>query len=103
MAIDMTNANTQKIIEHVRLTFVDGTNVLSSELVDANTMELTLPSVTPPEGKVFSGWVMQTDDGNGKITLTVIFHPTESGKVDLRGGGDLEPMTLHAHYEEASE
>lgn len=103
LAIDMTNANTQKIIEHVRLTFVDGTDVLSSELVDANTMELTLPSVTPPEGKEFSGWVMQMDDGNGKITLTVIFHPTESGKVDLRGGGDLEPMTLHAHYEEASE
>lgn len=103
LAIDMTNANVQKIIEHVRLTFMDGTDVLSSELVDANILELSLPSVTPPEGKQFSGWVMQEDDGNGKITLTVIFHPTESGKVDLRGGGDLEPMILHAHYEEVAE
>lgn len=103
LAIDMTNADVQEIIEHVRLTFMDGTDVLSSELVDANAMQLTLPSVTPPEGKKLSGWVIQEDDGNGKITLTVIFHPTESGKVDLPGGGDLEPMTLHAHYEEASE
>lgn len=103
LAIDMTNADVQEIIEHVRLTFMDGTDILSSDLVNANAMQLTLPSVTPPEGKQLSGWVMQEDDGNGKITLTVIFHPTESGKVDLPGGGDLEPMTLHAHYEEASE
>ena len=103
LAIDMTNAETQKIIEHVRLTFIDGTNILRNELVNANTPELTLPSITPPEGKQFAGWVMQEDDGNGKITLTVIFQPSESGKVDLRGGGDLEPMVLYAHYTEATE
>lgn len=103
LAIDMTNAETQKVIEHVRLTFIDGTNVLRNELVDANTPELTLPSITPPEGKQFAGWVMQEDDGNGKITLTVVFQPSESGTVDLRGGGDLEPMVLYAHYTEASE
>ena len=103
LAIDMTNASTQKIIEWVRLTFIDGTNVLRNELVEANTPELTLPSITPPEGKQFAGWVMQEDDGNGKITLTVVFQPSESGTVDLRGGGDLEPMVLYAHYTEATE
>lgn len=103
LAIDMTNADVQEIIEHVRLTFMDGTNVLSSELVKTNVTQLTLPTVTAPEGHQLSGWVLQEDDGNGKITLTVIFYPTESGKVDLPGGGDLEPMTLHAHYEEVTE
>jgi hypothetical protein len=52
---------------------------------------------------VLDGWVMQEDDGNGKITLTVVFHPTESGIVNLPVGGKLEPMTLYAHFKEAAE
>ena len=103
LAIDMTNANTQKIIEHVRLTFMDGENLLSEAMIEADTLSLTPPQVTAPQGKVFAGWVIQEDDGNGKITLTVVFHPTESGTINLPGGNRLEPMTLYAHYTEAEE
>ena len=103
LAIDMTNAETQKVVERVRLTFMDGENLLSETMIESDALTLQLPDVTAPEGMVLEGWVIQEDDGNGKITLTVVFHPTESGIVNLPVGGKLEPMTLYAHYTEASE
>jgi hypothetical protein len=103
LAIEMTNAETQKIVEHVRLTFMDGENLLSDAMIESDALTLQLPDVTAPEGMVLDGWVMQEDDGNGKITLTVVFHPTENGTVNLPGGTRLEPMILYAHYAEATE
>jgi hypothetical protein len=103
LAIDMTNAETQKIIEHVRLTFMDGENLLSETMIESDAHTLQLPNVTAPEGMVLEGWVIQEDDGNGKITLTVVFHPTENGTITLPAGNRLEPMTLYAHFTEASE
>lgn len=103
LAIDMTNAETQKIVEHVRLTFMDGENLLSDAMIESDALTIQLPDVTAPEGMVLDGWVMQEDDGNGKITLTVVFHPTENGIINLPVGGKLEPMTLYAHFKEAAE
>ena len=103
LAIDMTNAETQKIVEHVRLTFMDGENLLSDAMIESDALTIQLPDVTAPEGKILEGWVMQEDDGNGKITLTVVFHPTENGTVTLPVGTKLEPMVLYAHYTEATE
>ena len=99
----MTNAETQKVVERVRLTFMDGENLLSETMIESDALTLHLPDVTAPEGKVLEGWVVQEDDGNGKITLTVVFHPTENGIVNLPGGTRLEPMILYAHYAEATE
>ena len=101
LAIDMTNADVQEVIEHVRLTFIDGETVLRSELIRSDVPQLTLPTVTPPEGKVLEGWVLQEDDGSGKITLTVVFYDDGSSTVNLPHGVALQPMTLYTHYKEA--
>lgn len=103
LAIDMTNADTQKITERVYIAFYDGENLLSGTMLESDAPSLTLPEVTAPEGMVLEGWVVQEDDGNGKITLTVVFHPTENGIVNLPVGGRLEPMILYAHFKEATE
>ena len=103
LAIDMTNADTQKITERVYLAFYDGETLLSGTMIESDAPSLTLPQVTAPEGMILEGWVLQEDDGNGKITLTVVFHPTESGVVNLPVGGKLEPMILYAHFKEAVE
>ena len=103
LAIDMTNAETQKIIERVYLAFYDGETLLMECMIESDAPHLTPPDVTVPEDKVFAGWVIQEDDGNGKITLTVVFHPTENGTIHLPVGNRLEHMTLYAHFAEATE
>ena len=94
---DMTQVDISEQIEQVRLTFVDGDTVLDSIFVDADTKTLTLPAVTVPEGKVFSGWVRQEEDSNGKTTLTIMFQPDESNTINLPDT-KLEPMTLYTLF-----
>jgi len=95
---DMTQVDIAQQTEQVRLTFVDGDTVLDSVFVDAASKTLTLPAVTVPEGKVFSGWVRQEKDSNGKTTLTVVFKPDENNTVILPDAA-LEPMTLYTLFE----
>lgn len=95
---NMTQVDISQQVEQIRLTFIDGDTVLDSVFVDADSKTLPLPAVTAPEGKVFSGWVRQEDDGNGKVTLTIVFKPTEGNTVNLPGTG-LEPMTLYTLFE----
>lgn len=97
---NMTNVDIQEKKEQVRLTFVDGNSTLDSFFVEADTHQLTLPGVTVPEGKKFSGWVKQEDDGNGKVTLTVVFTPDENGTVYLPEDSVLTPMTLYTLFED---
>ena len=99
---EATNISVQEQVSQVRLTFMDGDQIVSSELMDADVNSVTLPAVTAPEGKVLKGWVKQEIDDNGKTTLTVVFEPTEGGKVYLPSNTTLEPMTLYALYEEAA-
>lgn len=101
MVMEATNIGVQETQEQVRLTFLNADTVLSSLWVQADATSVTLPAVTAPEGQVFKGWVRQDDDGNGRITLTVVFEPTDSNVVCLPAGNTLEPMTLHALFEEA--
>lgn len=95
---DMTQVDIARQEEQVRLTFMDGDTVVDSLFVNAASHTLTLPAVTVPEGKVFSGWVQQEDDGSGKITLTIVFKPDESNTVIL-SDSKLEPMTLYTLFE----
>ena len=95
---EMTQVDIAQQTEQVRLTFVDGDTVLDSIFVDAHSKTLTLPAVTVPEGKVFSGWVQQEKDSSGKTTLTIVFQPDESNTVTLPDSA-LEPMTLYALFE----
>lgn len=100
MVTEMTNVDVQQKTEQVRLTFVNEGSVLSTGMVDATANKLTLPTVTAPEGKAFAGWVTQSTDESGNLTLTVVFEPTDSKEIYLPEDFVLTPMTLHAHYEE---
>ena len=95
---NMTQVDISEEKEQVLLTFMDGDTKVDSFFVDANSYSLTLPEVVIPEGHTFSGWVKQEDDGNGKITLTIVFAPDETNTVTLPGSG-LEPMTLYTLFE----
>lgn len=95
---DMTQVDISQQVEQIRLTFLDGDTVLDSFFLDASSKTVTLPAVTAPEGKVFSGWAKQETDGNGKITMTIVFKPDESNTVILPDA-KLEPMTLYALFE----
>ncbi len=60
LVYDMTNQDVQKPIGKVRLTFMNGDQVISSDFYDTNATELDTPMISVPEGKVFSGWVRKS-------------------------------------------
>lgn len=99
MVINMTNVDILDAVTQVRLICKEGDKVLSDEFYDANTRSLTLPQVTAPAGKVFSGWVRETVDAQGKTVLSLVFTPDEKGVVTLAGNPGLEPMTLYPLFE----
>lgn len=100
---DMTNVNVQEPISSVRLTFVNDGTVLSSNFYDSGITELSTPVLSAPEGQVFTGWVREDVDENGAKTLTVVFTPDANGVVTIPAGTTLEPMTLYALFESASD
>ena len=101
LVMEATNVDVQQLTSQVRITFMDGEQQISTQMIDADTGSLALPAVTAPEGKVFSGWVQRAVSSTGKVTLTVVFEPTEDNVVYLPSDTALEPMTLYALYEEA--
>ena len=101
LVMEATNVDVQQLTSQVRITFMDGEQQISTQMIDADTGSLALPAVTAPEGKVFSGWVQRAVSSTGKVTLTVVFEPTEDHVVYLPSDTALEPMTLYALYEEA--
>ena len=102
LVYDMTNQDVQKPIGKVRLTFMNGDQVISSDFYDTNATELDTPMISVPEGKVFSGWVRKSVSNDGKTTLTVVFPPSETGHVTLPSGTTLEPMVLTPLFENAN-
>ena len=92
-----TNEHLDETIEQVRLTYMNGEEQIDSQLVDSDAHSLTLPKVTAPEGKVFKGWAKRDTDEKGKVTMTIVFEPTEDGTVQV--GQTLEPMTLYAVFD----
>lgn len=96
---EMINADSQETVTNVRLTYVSQDQVIHTEMVDAEVGTLTLPEVTVPDGKAFTGWFTQTVDENGSTTMELAFEPSEDGSVKLPYGTVLEPMTLYALYQ----
>ena len=101
MVYEATNVDVNAPVGKVRLTFMDGDTVLSSEFVQTDATKLDTPLVSVPEGKVFSGWYRIDKYDNG-TTYTMVFDPDENGHVTIPAGTTLEPMTLYALYEDAS-
>jgi len=100
---NMTNVNIHEILTEVRLTWIQDGEVLASEMVDASVNFLTPPAVTVPEGKEFLGWFTESTDDNGNVTLSLVFAPTENGKIALADDYVLEPMVLQARFEAKGE
>ena len=67
-----------------------------------NVRDLDLPTVTAPEGKVFSGWFRLDTAADGSMEYTQIFAPDADGKAELPAGTKLQPMTLYALFENVS-
>ena len=101
MVIEMVNVDAQAVRSQVRLTYTLDGAVLSSEMIDASAASLTTPSVTVPDGKVFSGWFREVVAEDGSKTLTRVFLPDENGHVTLPNDYTLEPMELQALFEDA--
>ena len=98
LVYDATNADVNAPVGKVRLTFMNGDTVLSSEFVKTDATELDTPLVSAPEGKVFIGWYRIDKYDNG-TTYTMAFDPDENGHVTIPNGTTLEPMTLYALFE----
>ena len=101
LAYEATNVDVNAPVGKVRLTFMNGDTVLSSEFVKTDATELDTPLVSAPEGKVFIGWYRIDKYDNG-TTYTMVFDPDENGHVNIPNGTTLEPMTLYALFETPS-
>ncbi len=101
MVMEATNISVQEQINKVRILFMKDENTAAHHLiteVDANIVYL--PAVTPPEGKVLTGWAKREVAADGKITMTMVFEAAENYEVYLPDGNVLEPMVLYAVFED---
>lgn len=102
MCYNMTAVDVSKPVERVRLTFMNDDVVLDSDFHDSSINTLTCPTVSAPEGKVFSGWMIEETDEAGQPIMNVVFQPDENGVVAIPAGATLEPMTLYPYFEDAT-
>lgn len=100
LCYESLNRDVSQLIGKIRLTFKQGDTTLHSAFFQTDAKQIITPVITPPEGKVFSGWVRQDTNEQGQITLTVIFQPDETGTVSIPEDAGLVPMTLYALFED---
>ncbi len=103
LVINMTNLDVHQILTQVRMTYLLGDTVISSDMVSADEETITLPTVEVPEGKVFTGWFRESVDAEGNTTYSLVFAPTEESEIHLPSDYQLEPMVLHALFEASEE
>lgn len=103
MVTNITNVDTAALREQVRLHFMDGDTLVSSQLVAVDAQTLILPDVTAPEGETLLGWARQEIDDSGNITMTIVLKTNDSGIAIVPAETVLEPMTLYAVYGAADE
>lgn len=101
MCYAMTAVDVSKPVEKVRLTFMNEDVVLTSDFYDSDTHTLTCPIVSAPEGKVFSGWMVEGTDENGQVVMNLMFQPDENGVVTILPNTTLDPMILYPYFEDA--
>ncbi len=94
----MTAVDAAQLDTQVLLTFMEDETVLSSNFYDASAAGINCPLISAPEGKTFSGWMVEEQDEKGATVLRLVFQPDESGYVSL-AGTTLEPMTLYPLFE----
>lgn len=100
--IDWTNADVSQPVGKVRLTFMNGSTQIHTDLFQNDLDEIVTPILQVPDGKVFSGWATLTEENNSAVYKLVLI-PDETGRVAIADGTVLEPMTLYAVFEDADE
>ena len=101
MVFDMTNKDVSAPVGKVRLTFMQGSTQLTTDLYQTDLKEIITPILPEQEGKVFSGWVTIDKDADGSTVYTLVFQPDDTGRVSIPEGTSLTPMTLYALFEDA--
>ncbi len=102
MCYNMTAVDVSKPVERVRLTFMNDGVALDSNFHDSSINTLTCPTVSAPEGKIFSGWMVEETNEKGQTVMNLVFQPDENSVVNLPASGSLEPMTLYPYFEDAT-
>lgn len=103
---EMSTEDVSAPMGQVRLTFLDGINtenLVHTAFFDTSKKEVITPLLPVPEGKVFAGWYKKEAGPNGTTQLSLVFQPDETGKAVIPENMNLEPMTLYALFEDASD
>lgn len=100
LCYNMTDADITLPRGEVRLTFMNGNEMLTTDFYDTNASEMIVPVLSAPEGKVFAGWMLKSVDENGRVTTTLVFQPDDQGRVYLAEDVTLVPMVLYAYYQD---
>lgn len=102
LCFEATNVDVSQPVGRVRLTFMYGDTVLTSDMYQTDSSEIITPLISPiPEGKVLTGWATVSEDESGSTVYTLVFQPDSTGRVAIPEGTSLEPMTLYALFEDA--
>jgi hypothetical protein len=94
----MTNVDMQETKTMVKLVYMSGNNAVSTDWVEADAKQITLPEITAPNGKTFTGWYTKTTEGN-TTSYSLLFAPNENGIVMLPADNVLTPMVLYALFD----
>ena len=94
----MTNVDVQVAIQMVQLVYMNGSKVVDTQWVEADTNMITLPEITVPNGKELLGWYTKTVDGLD-VSYSLVFRPNETGMIILPEGYVLTPMVLYAQFQ----
>lgn len=100
LAFKTTNNDIRQVRTEVLLTWRDQDTILKTEYVAADSKYLNPPSVTAPDGFVFSGWMKEEFDKDGKQCLTLLFSPEIGHRIALPEGYVLEPMVICPLFEQ---
>ena len=103
LCFESTNVDVAEPVGKVRLSFMQGDVLLTTDFYETDAKEVITPKLPVPEGQVFSGWVTISTQEDGTTVYNLEFQPGEDGTVTLPEGNTLRPMTLYALFQDASE
>ena len=95
---EMTAVNVSEPVEKVRVIFKNGTEILKNEMMDASLTTVECPAVAVPEGKTFSGWVVEERKESGDRVMKLTLVPDENNVAGAPLEG-LKPMVLMPLFE----
>lgn len=103
LVTDMTNVAVQRVVSQVRVTFMEGNTVISTQMVPSDAETIVLPKTPVPDGYVLQGWAQQETDEDGHTVLTIVLEPAGDGTAHITDGQVLDPMTLYPVLQALSE